>query len=206
MRRMYSQNELEKLVKDVFLADIESGEIDFPALISAGLESADLTDVDLVVKSIKQTAPSYSVEFEPVLDATSTTAGLTITNVYNKFVVIGNILYIVAINNITNPTASNITFNAGSNNISKSVSIDESIAELIYDIDGKKVSETGTGYIDIYAGSNGYEEGVSYPQFRSFLKHDNENKIQFMQQTMTTVTIQAGKTLQVFYRSFLILI
>lgn len=60
MRRMYSQNELEKLVKDVFLADVESGEIDFAGIMADALENMDVVAKSISADSIIEKMEGYS--------------------------------------------------------------------------------------------------------------------------------------------------
>ena len=102
MRRMYSQNELEKLVKDVFLADIESGEIDFVSIIEDALPVADLSNLDLSVKSITSN-PNWELNLTeiPITISSDFTAEFK----YGKLEIINGILYIVAVIKVTNTTS-----------------------------------------------------------------------------------------------------
>ena len=53
MRRMYSQAELSAIIKEVFLADVASGEIDLPDLIEQALPEVDFSEFDLECKSVQ---------------------------------------------------------------------------------------------------------------------------------------------------------
>ena len=77
MRRMYSQNELESIIKEVFLADVESGEIDFAGLIADSLENMDVVAKSISADSIIESMSGYTF-----------TAPGTDSNTYTK-----NILY-----------------------------------------------------------------------------------------------------------------
>ena len=135
---MYSQNELEKLVKDVFLADVESGEIDFPSLIAEGLAVADLTDVDLVVKTISQTTANYVKEF----NAPSVT-GFTKLNEYCRFEVMGNELKVILCARYKNDDTENSkNFSLGAFNIT---GISSEVGDKVFDMGGYKLSEAGSG-------------------------------------------------------------
>lgn len=53
MRRMYSQAELSAIIKEVFLADVASGQIDLPDLIQQALPEIDWSAFELDCKSVK---------------------------------------------------------------------------------------------------------------------------------------------------------
>ena len=59
MRRMYSQAELSAIIKEVFLADVASGEIDLPALIEQTLPEIDFSELDFVAKTIEQAEANW---------------------------------------------------------------------------------------------------------------------------------------------------
>ena len=135
MRRMYSQAELSAIIKEVFLSDVASGQIDLPALIEEALPEVDFSELDLVVKSVEaetleQSEPNWSKEFN-----FSDQTNLTVTNTYNRFEVINGILWII-VNLKLEVGASNYT--AGG--FGQGVNIEE-IADKIYDLNGDPVSE-----------------------------------------------------------------
>lgn len=139
MRRMYSQAELSAIIKEVFLADVESGQIDLPQLIEDSLaevdpSNLDFSGVEFKAKTLEQVQANSSLEFN-----CSSPAGLTITNIYNRFEVIGNILYIICNVKATNDTESSISLN-GQISAQAVVTLPSAIAEKIYDMEGNPVS------------------------------------------------------------------
>ena len=72
---MYSQTELEKIVKDALYAGLESGEINLAPFIVDALPEADFSNIDLVVKTL--TANSLNIggftDFVKIIEAPEST-------------------------------------------------------------------------------------------------------------------------------------
>lgn len=122
MRRMYSQAELSAIIKEVFLEDVASGEIDLPALVTEALPEVDY--------SFEQDIPAFAL------------TGATIEVSYGKIVQYGKLLIIDYCFNIL----------AGENNLSDSridinFNLPEEVANNIFDVDGHSVHESSTSPI-----------------------------------------------------------
>ena len=162
MRRMYSQAELSAIIKEVFLEDVASGEIDLPAMIGEALpvlEEADLSNADVVVKTLTQAQANWSVDFGDSMVGLPT--GITYAKIYNRFEVIGNILYLVLTYSLENTTASDVS----TGNLSIDVTLPEEIAEKLIDISGVSAKEaTSTSGISAFlvnAGDKSYPLAIN---------------------------------------------
>ena len=168
MRRMYSQAELSAIIKEVFLADVASGQIDLPALIEQALPEVDFTELDFVAKTLSQVEPNYSLEFE-----FTSTSNLEITNIYNRFMVINNMLYIIVNVAMKNISGASLTINVNDYITGKNLAIDEAIASKIYGLDGKKASETPVGSYSLITPLQGYSTSSitsNYPSPRGDIR------------------------------------
>ena len=107
----------------------------------ANMSSAAVSAIagqDIAPKTVSQTNYSYEVEVN-----LNTTAGLTITNIYNRFCVINGVLYVIANFKIKNESGAAITIgNSYGYVASVSLGINSAIAGKIYDIDGYTVSQS----------------------------------------------------------------
>ena len=120
MRRMYSQNELETLVKDVFLADVESGEIDFAGIMADALENMDVVAKSLSADSIIEIMEGYSF-------SAGSPAGHTFAINYAGVVKNGNkITFVMAFELTKNDAAASNTITLGN------FTIPSSIGEKLY--------------------------------------------------------------------------
>ena len=148
MRRMYSQAELSAIIKEVFLADVASGQIDLPDLIEQALPEVDFSDIDLVAKTLKQVQANYSLELNAEnLSLSTSLSGLTLTIGYCKIEELNNVLYVVLNFSLTNTTESSI---AMGNYVRLAIrNLDESISEKIYDANNLPLSEAYASIVGI---------------------------------------------------------
>lgn len=182
MRRMFSQKQIEELIREHLLTS------------------------DLKVKTLEQSEPNWEVELEPSLSSSASDKGLTLTPIYNKLQLINGILYLVLINSIENPTESSISIGTG-DTIQVSVSgIPEEISSRIYDFAGKKVSESGTDRIDLNRSPAGIQTGVGYSQYRLNTTHNNANSISFSLEREIAYNINAGSKSTITARNFYIVL
>ena len=99
-----------------------------------------LTDKDLKVKTLEQSEFNYSIPFE--LNASQS---LTINNIYNRFAVIDNVLFVIVNFILTNSTGETKTLGSGYGHVGNlQFEIDSEIANKLVDINGVKVSEVAT--------------------------------------------------------------
>ena len=164
-----------------------------------------LVNADVKVKTIEQSEPNWSISFEPEMSTSAVAKGLTITNIYNRLQVINNILYIVMVNKVLNETGSAISYGSP-DGVSGEITLPEEIADKIYDINGKKLSETGTGSVDISSNPNGIQTGVGYAPQRMSLTHNGVNKLKITLEPSPSLSITASNSVSTFGRTFLTLI
>ena len=176
---------------------------DFLAL-KADLTGATFTGA-VKAQTLEQTNPNWSLAVEPVLPAAAIAKGFTITNIYNRLLVINNVLFLVMINKINNPTASAIALD-NTDSIQFEAIFPESIGEKIYDISGKKVSESGSDNIDLNYSAGAIQTGVGYSNFRLITTHAGQNQIRFVAERVGAMTVNAGNSVNVFVRNFLLLL
>ena len=218
MRRMYNENELkglvhayleahpEDLVASLDEQDIELGDVTCADLTASG-DVAIAGDVS--VKTISQAQANWSADF--TLSASSLTAlGLTYTNVYNRFEIIGNVLYIVSLVKATNETENQITIPSGTTcGWGALYNIPTSVGDLIYDFAGAKVSEVPSGDVGdklvINAGFYG-QVGATQRQMFVRLTHESQNSIEILLSSFQNTDIGAGKSFYIGFRTFLTLI
>ena len=141
MRRMYSQAELSAIIKEVFLEDVASGQIDLPELIEQALPEVDPSDldfsgVDFVAKTLKQVEPELTINLA------FAHTGFTIEQVYSKLIVANNVLYgVVNFRMTNNAEESKTLYQFGG---SQNLVIPEQYGSKIFDRDGHAVSESIT--------------------------------------------------------------
>ena len=102
---------------------------------------ADFSNADFVAKTLSQSQYNYSRNF----NMTSVT-NIDVTNIYNIFGVINNVLHCIVNFSLKNNSANAITFGQGYGYIGlANLSLTQAVAEKIFDFDGKAVSdETST--------------------------------------------------------------
>lgn len=121
MRKMYTEEEVAKLVKEEVLNDDVS--------ISGNLE----VNGDIKAKTLKQSEPSYSVNL-----TIGSGSGITVEQIYSKLLIVNNMLYIIVNCKLTNTTEESKTmYQIGGTN---QIAIDSDVADKIYDLLGQKVS------------------------------------------------------------------
>lgn len=149
MRRMYSKEELSKIIKE-----------------------ADFSGVDLKVKTLEQVNPNYVKDLGAVIEALSD-ANKTYTNIYSKLEQYGNILYIVINFKIT--ALADGTYGGETIDIEN---IPSEIGEKIYDMKGKKLTEVGEASITIMNGGSSATGTANWSVIgNAYFNHRNENRI-----------------------------
>lgn len=110
MRRMYSLAQIQAIV--ALMAS--KGELDF-------------SDVDLKVKTVEQSQPNFSANLS------FSSNFFQVTNIYNKFIVINGVAYVICSTKLTNNTEESATayFIASSG-----LNVSTAIAEKLIDADG----------------------------------------------------------------------
>ena len=173
-------------------------------------EKANLTGATFTgpvqAQTFKQTQPNFALEVTPTLSAAAIAKGLTLTTIYNKVEVINNILYIVSLNKVNNPTESSITLNYD-DRIGESITLPEDIADKIYDQNGVKVSESGAGAMISLGYRGGITSGFSYYELAGLLRNDNQSNVMiYHTQPVGNITLAAGSSLVYEDRLFLTLL
>ena len=201
MRKMFSEKQIQKIVNDKIVDGVDSGIIDGDLSVGG----------DLIADTISQANANYSSEFE--YSGTHDTY-FDITNVYNRFEVINNVLYIVFnIKLMNNTESSHSTTTSGK--YSNQIDLPEEIATKIFDIDGHNIwneSSANRGIMvtnGVWArvsgdGNIGAAEGLCYVRL---MKYDNLNgRIIVQFNTPSGISISAGAGLYLQARFFLTLI
>lgn len=190
MRRMYSENELRRLIGSA------SDEV---------LQA--LQNQDLKVKTIEQSEPNWELEVEAILTDGIRNSGLVISSQYTKALIYNNVLYIVCACDISNPTGSNIDITANQG-VQFEMTIPESIGSKLYDWDNKDLTEVPVAdysFIDIDYRGGIISHGVGYGEARANLQHSAQNKMFFTNRVSVTTTVQANDRAYIVARTFLIL-
>ena len=181
MRRMFSEKQLKEL------------------------NLKTLQENDVVVKTIEQTQPNFEVNIAPVLTASALGKGLELETVYNKCAVYGNILYIVMVNKVKNPTESSVSVTY-EDSVVANITIDEKYANKIYDTDGKKASESSTALISLGYRGGIFKSPASYWELIGILKNTStENQINMRCQPNENVSLGASGELIYEDRIFIVL-
>ena len=141
MRRMYSQAELSAIIKEVFLSDVASGQIDLPALIEQALpevdfSTANFSDIDFKAKTLEQSEPNWHYDLS--ISSVTWPTGLEAELVYGRLEIINGVLFFVSSLKVINTTESAISIS----DVTINVNVPEEIGSKIYDINGGKVSES----------------------------------------------------------------
>ena len=97
----------------------------------------DFSNVDFVTKTLTQNEYTYSRSFNM-----TSVKNIDVTNIYNIFGVINNVLHCIVNFSLKNNNANAITFGQGYGFIGvTNLSLDQAVAEKIFDFDGKAVSD-----------------------------------------------------------------
>ena len=163
MRRMYSQTELAELVKNVFLADVESGEIDFASLIADAVTDGALEDTDVVVNTIIQKETNWEVDIKSILNTDFVKDS---TKLYGKLVLLGNELSLVVSGQFTAKEDAN-TYKSLINN--QNINIPDNIASKIFRADGTTLKENPSSTSD----SNPYIASPTYVKLNPTIGNGN---------------------------------
>ena len=151
MRRMYSEKELTEIIKVVskeYIDELlEDGyfDDDIVSAVNAYLDEnpitpsdLDFSSIDFVAKTLKQSQPNAVIDFS----FTSIPTGFTKDEAFVKLQEINGVLYAIACLTLTNTDENPHTIGEGYGFIASSyVQLPESIAEKVFDIDGKSVHE-----------------------------------------------------------------
>ena len=156
MRRMYSEQELTKVIEVVFEKELEDGAFDeaisdavdaylveHPVDITA-LEGQDISpkDVSATGNITGKTISSNEAEYSKTFSVFGLPEGLTITNEsYRAFKVINNVLYIVAQLKVQNDTENQITGGF----VLYTTGIEEKYSKKIIKVDGTDISVSSSG-------------------------------------------------------------
>ena len=92
---MYSQAELSAIIKEVFLEDVASGQIDLPALISESFEEIDWSNLDFTAKTLEQVNPNYSLDLSEAFEDGNYSTYFKSNTGYLAFKVINGVLWII---------------------------------------------------------------------------------------------------------------
>lgn len=90
---------------------------------------------DIIVNTFAQTTPNFSIDF-----IFNQPTNLVLTNIYNRFMILGNILYIIANISIENTTENAVSL--GTINSGWVSNIPQYVCEKIIDLDGQAVTST----------------------------------------------------------------
>lgn len=194
MRRMYSQTELAELVKNVFLADVESGEIDLDSIIAEKLDEIDWSDIDFKPKTVAQLEANWSAD----ITSFPSNSGCTATPIFCRAQQLNQEFHIVMLGKLHNNTASDISL-YGLTAIE--INLPEAIADKIYDVAGNKVSGTPGSYtrIDV-AFASVFKEGALGADMSKFqqcvmsvLNSSVANQIILNFNSGSSMTLKAGE-------------
>ena len=162
-----------------------------------------LEDKDVEVKTIHQSQPNYSLNFSFETGVSGVPTGITITNIYNKFIQYGNILYVVGNFLLENTTEASISITS----LYKPLTLSADVASKIFDYGGKKVSEDQTDLtksdVTLLTGYTGINNVVSATQKIVAIRHVGVNTIQF--EIGYGTSIAAGGKNAFTFRGFLVL-
>ena len=142
MRRMYSEQELTNIIKEVFDEEVESGVFDDQIkeyaedwLEENPLEPSDLdfSNIDFLAKTLEQSQANFkgsNINFPAP-------TGLTITNTYNRLEVINQVLYCIVNFKIENNSGEEKAFQG----VDLMASLEHKYASQVIDVNGDNVGE-----------------------------------------------------------------
>lgn len=201
MRQMFSKKQVETIVDNTLNENI--GEA-----IDNYFEDnpLDLSNVDVEAKTLQQTNANYS-------KAIYLSGGtyLSVENIYNRFEVINNVLYIIISSKLTNSDSSAHTYNTLG---FTSLAIDSTIAGKIYDLEGKTVAsgEATANCVICQVPAiakksvNGATNTDVYNIYMTFDNRTEANNCRFSILSTTNISLNAGESIYIMGRMSLTLI
>ena len=186
MRQMFSKKQVEGIVADNVVSD----------LVGKAVE----------VKTLNQTNANYTISFNFSSDPT-----LEVDNVYNRFEVINNVLYIVVSTKLKNKDTSSHSYGTLAYS---TVSIDSDVAGKIYDIEGNTASSAEATQNCVICqvpaiAKKGVDGGTKSDVNNIYLTMDNRqqaNTIRVALYSLTNITLGANETLYLMGRMALTMI
>lgn len=193
MRKMYTEKEIAELVNE----EVLKGNVSIGGnLLVAG---------DVQVKTISQSQPNWEMEATPTLSASAITKGFTLTPIYNKVCLFGNVLYVVMINKLNNPTESSLGVDYNDTINLELPNIPSSIGSKIFDVNGKDLTEESTDTIDINRSISGIVPSQGYINYKMVLNHQGSNKMFVSLLREDAYNIPSGSLSIITGRDFLII-
>lgn len=194
----YSKSELD--TKFGLKADITY--VDAQLALKANLSGATFTGA-VKAPTLEQSNVNYEQSFN-----FNNYVGLTITNVYNKFIVVNNMLYIIANIKLTNDTENSISINPAVSSFGQiNVTLPSGIASKIYDMEGDPVTSPKANVRNITAVCCKYKNNLSQANMASgtFILGNGTpaNQVNCYLFPDETVTIGPGDSLYVMGRMFI---
>ena len=160
---------------------------------------------DLQAKTLSQTQANWEMAITPALQQSAIDKGLTLTTIYNKLSLYGNILYIVQVNKINNPTESSVAVGADDNINTSITDVPATIGTKIIDTSGYDLTEESGGYLNIDRSVGAIMPSVGYASYRSVMLHNGANKISISLVREVAYNIPAGGSCIITSRCFLII-
>ena len=163
-----------------------------------------LQNQDLKVKTIEQSEANFELDISDVAIA-DLDAGLEYEPIYERFLVFGNILYIVLCFKYNNTTETPIT---ASSNASLKIELPTEIASKIYDLDGKNVHETNAQDISadfMFRGDTSYPDRLNRGSAVWTISNTNQSNKLSINLLGTTASIPASGHISYSFRTFLTL-
>ena len=153
---------------------------------------------DLTPNTVDQKIPNWSVE-NAFDEPTTFDENLEYHKIYSRFEKINGVVYIVLLCEVTNSTDSSVNAN-----LKFEVTLDEEIANQIYDFAGKTAHESSSSNICSDYGFYGTGTELASAKVFTLRNTSTENLIQFLNASATAVP--ANSTIRFSFRSFLTLI
>ena len=211
MRRMYSEQELTKVIKAVFDEEVESGALDDKIkeyaedwLEENPLEPSDLdfSNIDFVAKTLTQSQANnqYDNNF------TTAIAGLTIGNIFNRIQIVNGIMYFITNFKLTNNSGSSVNITSGALLGSNNLTMSASIAEKIYDLLGNQVSDAIAnatkiaGAVGLASKNADTDSSYEYRPYITILNSQSANTIRTYVKSSEAITLDNGEVLYVTAR------
>lgn len=203
MRRMYSESELREFIrshKDDVVSALVGKDISVGNITAQGEGKGKI-----IANTVEQTKANYSQTLE-ILGSGS----LTIENIYNRLEIINGILHLVVNIKVKNETENPISTYALTYN---GIDLPTDVAEKIYDIEGKKVSEANADKfifgVPCFRGGTNLSVFGSIPSQNLFFGASNSSALNRMLLSIVSgsqITINAGDYFLVSARVALTLI
>lgn len=179
MRRMYSEKQILELVKknpEAVVRALLGQDINVEGITSKGIANtgglANIGDVTISGNLIVQGEGKGKITAK-ILEQTEANkiyllsnpslSGRTLTEIYNKAIVINNMLYIFANFKVTNETESDIS----SSSVSFDIEVDNEVGDKIYCLNGEKLSDDYTSNQPICPFYSSNTSGNTFDTFSS---------------------------------------